>query len=59
MTYDYKYTWGNNAKREQLKGKLCRILARGKKDSVLIELEDGQKEIVSRRSLRRINEIRH
>jgi len=47
------YTWGNNPKRAMMKGKSCRIITRGRMNSVLIELENGQREIVSRRALRR------
>lgn len=46
------YVWGNNEKRRAMKNRKCRILATGKKNSALIEFEDGQKEIVSRRALR-------
>lgn len=47
------YTWGNNPKRATLKGRMCRIVASGKKNSVLVVFDDGQLEIVSRRALRR------
>jgi hypothetical protein len=50
----YRYSWGNNPKRATLKGRLCRILAAGKKNSVMVEFEDGQREIVSRRALRKV-----
>jgi hypothetical protein len=46
------YTWGNNPKRETLKGRRCRVLARGAKNSCLIEFENGQREIVSRYAVR-------
>lgn len=48
----HTYAWGNNEKRETLKGRHCRILARGALRSVLVEFEDGQREVVSVRSLR-------
>lgn len=51
----YKYAWGNNAKRKSMKGRLCKIIASGKKNSVCIEFFDiGQREIVSRRALRKV-----
>ena len=50
----YRYCWRNNVKRLQLFGRKCRILAQGNRNSVLIEFENGDKEIVSRRALRRI-----
>lgn len=49
------YYWGNNEKRRTLKGRRCRILARGKMRSVLVEFENGQREIVSYRALREEN----
>jgi hypothetical protein len=52
-TLKYIYVWGNNPKRETLKGRRCRVLARGKKNSILVEFENGQKEIVSRNSVRK------
>lgn len=48
----HEYSWGNNAKREKLKGRMCRILSRGAMRSVMVEFEDGQREIVSYRALR-------
>ena len=54
VTYPWVYSWGNNEKRKTLKGKLCRVISRAHvMRSVLIELEDGQREIVSERSLRK------
>ena len=47
------YSWGNNEKRESLKGRPCRILARGTMRSVMVEFADGQREIVSHRALRK------
>lgn len=52
IVYKYLYTWGNNAKRATLKGRSCRSLVFGKKNSVLIEFENGQREVVSRYSIR-------
>lgn len=51
--FDYLYSWGNNEKRALLKGRPCRILARGTMRSVMIEFPDGQREIVSHRALRK------
>ena len=48
-----EYTWGNNPKRMTLKGRRCRIIKRGGKGSVLVEFEDGQREIVSWRAVRK------
>lgn len=50
----YKYSWGNNEKRQCLKGRECLVLARGRMNSCLIEFTDnGQREIVSRNALRK------
>ena len=48
------YAWRNNAKRATLYKRQCRILARGKMNSILVEFENGQREIVSGNSIRRI-----
>lgn len=50
----YVFSWGNTPERASLKGRRCRILARGAKGTVLVEFEDsGQRETVSFRALRR------
>ena len=51
----YIYGWKNNAKRQLLYGKRCRALAWGKRNSVLVEFEDGNREIISRRALNSVN----
>jgi len=52
----YIYSWGNNEKRKTMKGRECIVLARGKSmNSCMIEfLDNGQKECVSRNSLRKV-----
>lgn len=53
----YRYIWGNNVKRALMKGRICNVLARGKKRSVLIEfIDNGQKEIVDRYSIRKLKQ---
>ena len=49
----FRYAWGNNPKRAELKARACEVLARGALGSVLIRFENGQCEVVSRRALRR------
>jgi len=50
----YTYTWGNNSKRETLKGRECRIIKAMKANSIIVEFTDtGQREVISRRALRR------
>ena len=52
----YNYAWDNNAKRATLKGRRCRVVARGTMSSCLVEfIDNGQREVVSRRALRRVN----
>jgi hypothetical protein len=49
----YVYVWGNNAKRATLKGRPCRVLAEGRKNSIMVKFRDtGQREIVSAHALR-------
>ena len=52
-----RYSWGNNAKRATLKGRRCVIEAAGALGSVQVRfLDNGQREIVSRRALRVVRE---
>ena len=54
----YYFAWGNNEKRVTMKDRVCRVLSRGKKNSIMIEfLDTGQREIVSRNSIRKVKEI--
>jgi len=53
LDYRYVYMWGNNEKRKLMKGRLCRVVVRGKMNSALIEFENGQCEVVSRNSVMR------
>lgn len=51
--FAYRFAWGNNPRRRALRGRQCRILARGSMGSVLVAfLDTGEREIVSRRALR-------
>ena len=52
------YVWGNNAKRATLKGRRCRIVARGRMNSILVEFENGQREVTSRWAVR-AREVEH
>ena len=56
MVQTHRYNWANNDKRKSLKNRLCRIISTGAKGSILVEFEDGQREIVSRRSVRKIEQ---
>ena len=48
----HRFAWKNNEKRRTLYGRACRIVACGALGSILIEFENGQREIVSRRAVR-------
>ncbi|MGE5072511.1 MAG: hypothetical protein ACM3MF_03710 [Anaerolineae bacterium] len=52
----YRYAWKNNSKRAALFGRTCRIVAFRGKDKYLVEFENGQREIVCRFELRRVEE---
>jgi len=54
MEERYRYVWGNNEKRKTMKGRECKVIARGKKNSICIEFDNGQREIVSRNSIRKV-----
>jgi len=54
MTQEYIYAWANNEKRATMKGRKCIVLARMKKNSIVIEFTDNrQREVVSGNSIRR------
>jgi hypothetical protein len=51
----YRYVWGNNPKRANMKGRICYLVATGKMGSALVDFIDTTpwtREIVSRRALR-------
>jgi hypothetical protein len=53
--WSHVYCWGNNSKRATMKGQRCKIVVRGTAmRSVLIELENGQREVVSYRALKKV-----
>jgi hypothetical protein len=54
VEYPYFYAWRNNEKRATLYRHLCRVLARGKMNSCVIEFENGQREVISRNAIRKI-----
>ena len=49
----HTYAWGNNPKRAKLKGRKCKLLVSGKMGSVLVEFENGERVVTSRRALRK------
>lgn len=51
----YVFRWGNNPQRAKMKGRVCRVLARGGMNSCKIQFVDnGQTECVSRNALRKV-----
>jgi len=54
VTYPYVYAWKNNETRAKLYGRLCRVVARGKMNSILIEFENGEQVVTSRNAIRRV-----
>jgi hypothetical protein len=46
------YRWGNNTRRAELKGRLCRVLATGRKNTILVEFENGERVTTSRFAIR-------
>ncbi len=51
----YIYNWANNEKRKTMKGRICEVLARGRKNTVEVKfIDNGQREFVSRYSLRKV-----
>jgi hypothetical protein len=54
MIIYWVYTWGNNPKRLQLKGRVCTVVAWLSKNSCIVEfVDDGSRECVSRYSIQR------
>jgi hypothetical protein len=47
--FPYYYAWNRMGR----KGQFCRVLARGKMNSCLVEFEDGFKAVTSRNALRK------
>jgi hypothetical protein len=50
--YDYVWHWRKHL--PERNGQRCRVLARGKMSSALVEFEDGYRAVVSRYALRRL-----
>jgi hypothetical protein len=50
--FDHVYAWGNNSVRAKLKGRRCRVLVRGRMNSILVEFENGYKTVTSRYAIR-------
>jgi hypothetical protein len=53
---DYDHMWFWRARLGERKGHRCRVVARGRMNSVLVEFVDGYKVITSRYAVRRRKE---
>jgi len=52
----YEYRWGNTRFRKTLKGRKCRVIARGDMNSCGVEFENGERHCVSRNALRKVQD---
>ncbi len=50
---DYQYVWFWRSRLPERKGEPCRVLARGKMNSILVEFVDGFKVVTSRYAVRK------
>ena len=48
--YPYRYAWNRMGK----KGQRCRVLARGRMNTILVEFADGHRATTSRNALRKV-----
>ncbi len=53
----YQYYWSNSPTRAKMKGRICRVLASGAMNTVMIQfLDNGERTTTSRRAIRRVKE---
>jgi hypothetical protein len=50
----FTHVWFWKSRLPERKGKLCRVIARGKMNSILVEFEDGMKVVTSRYAVRKV-----
>lgn len=55
VTFPYRFAWKNNEVRATLYNRRCRVICRGTMNSALIEFENGERRVVSRNALRRVD----
>lgn len=53
-SFDHVYVWGNNSVRATYKGRHCRVIARLRMNSVLIEFSNGERTVTSRHAVQSI-----
>ena len=51
---DFDHVWYWRQRLPNRKGQRCRVLVRGRMNSILVEFEDGQQVVTSRHAVRRI-----
>jgi len=56
QSFRNKYYWRVKTRLPERKGQPCKVLMRGKKNSCLVEFEDGHKVITSRWYVRRLQD---
>jgi hypothetical protein len=52
INFDHVWFWNPRMGERSRKGLHCRVLVRGARNSVLVELEDGEKVVASRYAVR-------
>jgi hypothetical protein len=53
----YPYTWFWKSRLPDRKGQQCRVLKRGRMNSILVEFPDGFRVVTSRYAVRKINRL--
>jgi hypothetical protein len=52
----FTFVWGNNERRQELKGRQCQVVQRGRRNTVLVRfLDTGELVTTSFRALRRVS----
>lgn len=53
---EYPYVWYWKSRLPERKGQKCRVLVRGKKNSIAVEFEDGYRVVTSRFAVRKVKD---
>lgn len=56
MKYDMTWYWRKKPEGQNRKGQHCRVVARGRMNSIMVEFEDGYRVITSRYAVRERHE---
>lgn len=54
--YNFQYIWFWKTRLPERKGELCRVVSRGKMNSILVEFVDGFRVVTSRFAVRKVKE---